>query len=155
MVLIHLRGGRELASSRREARQSWLHKPTAVPGRRNRWVPATEAHQSVRLPGSAVSRDFVPQLSGNDGARLLQLWSVVPAIRCVGPQDTRCEIAFPVAAPSLALSPALACAFAEGAVAQAPAYFDGSLTVSRLRPLFRRRLRTSLPHFVSILARNP
>lgn len=155
MSPMHLRGAREPASNHREARQSSLHRPTGVHGRRNRWVPATEAPLSVRLPGSAVSRDFVPQLNGHDGARLLQLWGVVPAMRCVGPQDMRFEIAFRGAAPYRALSPALACAFAEDGGAQAPAYFDGSLTVSRLRPLLRRRLSTSLPHFVSILARNP
>lgn len=37
----------------------------------------------------------------------------------------------------------------------APAYFVGSLTVSRLRPFFRRRLSTSLPHLSDILVRNP
>jgi hypothetical protein len=37
----------------------------------------------------------------------------------------------------------------------AAAYFDGSFTTRRLRPFFRRRLRTSRPHRVSIRARNP
>lgn len=37
----------------------------------------------------------------------------------------------------------------------AAAYFDGSFTVSRLRPFLRRRLSTSRPHRVSIRARNP
>ena len=43
----------------------------------------------------------------------------------------------------------------KAAIGQMPAYFDGSLTVRRLRPFFRRRLSVSLPHFVSIRARNP
>lgn len=37
----------------------------------------------------------------------------------------------------------------------APAYFVGSFTVSRLRPFFRRRLSTSLPHLSDIRVRNP
>lgn len=37
----------------------------------------------------------------------------------------------------------------------APAYFVGSFTVSRLRPFFRRRLSTSLPHLSDIRVRKP
>jgi hypothetical protein len=155
MSPIRSRDGRELANNRRGVRQSSHHRPMVARARRNRWPPAMEVPLSVRLPGSAVSRDFVPQPNGSDAERLFQLWSDVRGMQHVEPQDARFEIAFPVAAPSQALAPALACWFAEGDVAQAPAYFDGSLTVRRLRPLFRRRLSTSLPHFVSILARNP
>ena len=38
---------------------------------------------------------------------------------------------------------------------QEPPCFDGSETVSRLRPFFRRRERTARPQRVAIRARNP
>ena len=38
---------------------------------------------------------------------------------------------------------------------QEPPCFDGSDTVSRLRPFFRRRERTARPQRVAIRARNP
>ena len=44
---------------------------------------------------------------------------------------------------------------AENARSYAPAYFDGSFTVRRLRPFLRRRLSTSRPHFVDMRRRNP
>jgi hypothetical protein len=40
-------------------------------------------------------------------------------------------------------------------IRQEPPCFDGSETVSRLRPFFRRRERTARPQRVAILARNP
>lgn len=38
---------------------------------------------------------------------------------------------------------------------QLPPCFDGILAARRLRPFFRRRLSTALPHRVLIRARNP
>jgi len=40
-------------------------------------------------------------------------------------------------------------------VRQAPAYFEGSWTVSCFRPFLRRRLSTSRPQRVAIRSRNP
>jgi len=66
------------------------------------------------------------------------------------PRDTRFASAslHVVPAPSRLLSSAAGCE--ESRDAYTPAYLEGSWTVSRLRPFFRRRLRTSRPHLVAI-----
>jgi hypothetical protein len=53
-----------------------------------------------------------------------------------------------VPTPDRLLSSAAGCEESQGAYT--PAYLEGNWTVSRLRPFFRRRLRTSRPHFVAI-----
>jgi hypothetical protein len=53
-----------------------------------------------------------------------------------------------VPAPGRLLSSAAGCEESRGSYT--PAYLEGNWTVSRLRPFFRRRLRTSRPHLVAI-----
>jgi hypothetical protein len=50
--------------------------------------------------------------------------------------------------PGRFLSSAAGCEESRGAYT--PAYLEGNWTVSRLRPFFRRRLKTSRPHFVAM-----
>jgi hypothetical protein len=67
-----------------------------------------------------------------------------------GPRDTRCVSAslHVVPARGRLVSSAAGCGESRGSYA--PAYLDGNWTVSRLRPFFRRRLKTSRPHLVAI-----
>lgn len=53
-----------------------------------------------------------------------------------------------VPAPGRLLSSAADCEESRGSYT--PAYLEGNWTVSRLRPFFRRRLKTSRPHLVAI-----
>ena len=53
-----------------------------------------------------------------------------------------------VPAPGRLLSSAAGCEESRGSYT--PAYLEGNWTVSRLRPFFRRRLKTSRPHLVAI-----
>src|ERR1700682_1534109 len=66
------------------------------------------------------------------------------------PRDTRSASAslHVVPTPGRLLSSAAGCEESGGSYT--PAYLEGSWTVSRLRPFFRRRLRTSRPHLVAI-----
>jgi hypothetical protein len=66
------------------------------------------------------------------------------------PRDTRFASAslYVVPTPGRLLSSAAGCGESGGSYT--PAYLEGSWTVSRLRPFFRRRLRTSRPHLVAM-----
>ena len=72
-----------------------------------------------------------------------------------GHRETLSEHASPLASQAGAPPFVSGGAFAETPAFQAPAYFDGSLTVRRLRPFFLRRLRVSRPQRVDMRVRKP
>jgi hypothetical protein len=72
-----------------------------------------------------------------------------------GRRETLSEHASPLALQAGAPPFVSGGAFAETPAFQAPAYFDGSLTVRRFRPFFLRRLSVSRPHRVDMRVRKP
>jgi hypothetical protein len=66
------------------------------------------------------------------------------------PRDTRFASASLRVVPTPGRLLSSAAGSEESRGAYTPAYLEGSWTVSRLRPFFRRRLRTSRPHLVAM-----
>jgi hypothetical protein len=123
--------------------QAWLARADLL-GR----LPATAEDARARV--DAVSCDSDRRFFAHVSAQ-----PPLPANEATGKQrpelrDTRFASAslHVVPAPGRFLSSAAACE--ESRSSYTPAYLEGSWTVSRLRPFFRRRLRTSRPHLVAI-----
>jgi hypothetical protein len=113
------------------------------------------ASRAAESPSNAVSPDCALRNRASNGARQPPPGHKAAGKSCTEPRGVQFGIAPLADVPPRVLYPESAAGRAGGGGDQAPAYLEGSLTVRRLRPFLRRRLKTSLPHFVSIRVRNP
>ena len=146
----HRRGGTARADPQRSRCM-----PMAEHERPGPLLATTPAGRAAQSPSNAASLDCARPLHASNEAR-----QPPPGQKAAGKSDTEPrDVQFGIA-PLADVSPRVLCpesAAVRGGSGgdQTPAYLEGSLTVRRLRPFLRRRLRTSLPHFVSIRVRNP
>ncbi len=111
--------------------------------------------RDAQSPSNAALPDCALQLRASNEARQSPPGHKAGGTSCTEPRCVQFGIAPLPDVPPRVLYPESAAGRVGGGGDQAPAYLEGSLTVKRLRPFLRRRLKTSLPHFVSIRVRNP
>jgi len=126
--------------------------------RRDRLARRLAADRSIlraQSPASDVSLRCARQRSAHDGARRPRCARCPSSPSRSGVRGRVRAAGVRSRGPAQGLALASVAALAGARIRQAPAYFDGSLTVRRRRPFLRRRLKTSRPHFVDILVLNP
>lgn len=149
------RAARRAAAPRRATPRTTGDTPRAPRGARHHREAWWATHAIVRVRAAAVSGDCARQRNACNAARRTPRVETQEGKRWYAPRWTRCALASLPVGPVRVQPRASDAARAGTLGTQAPAYFDGSLTVSCLRPFLRRRLSTSRPHFVSMRARKP
>jgi hypothetical protein len=123
--------------------QAWLAR-ARLPGRLQATAEAVRAHvdavwcDSARRCFAHVSEQPLLLANGPTGKQRPELRDTLFASASLHVEP----------APGRLLSSAAVCE--ETRSSYTPAYLEGNWTVSRLRPFFRRRLKTSRPHLVAI-----
>ena len=122
---------------------------------RDRSAGVLQGSESVRSREAGASDNFARLKSDHVLEPRTQLVDDAEGKRAFGRRDASSEHASPFARFFEFRYPALIDSCEGSLVPYAAAYFVGSLTVNRCRPFLRRRLRTALPHLVSMRVRNP
>lgn len=127
----------------------------AVIARLCRRIQLLESVASWLILSAGVLTCFARQLYGRTCLRRQQPAHAKAGSRWPELQGVRYAVVSLLSWLTPGLIPALASGPAGSRSAYAPAYLLGSCTVSCFLPFFRRRLKTSRPHRVDILSRNP
>jgi len=139
------------ASRRKRAR-----RPTARRVPRRLPPLCVEVTPGALLREVAVSSDCVPPPFSQSGGQSTRRAGAIERRRTIGQRGTSSEWpSLPFARVGSARFRSVGASAESGRDPYEAAYLDGTLTVSRFRPFFRRRLNTSRPQRVDIRARNP